>query len=333
MIYDQTLEELKGTLVKNGWPAYKADIVYSGLYSQYLVSADELSSLSLHERADLKQIIDWPRLDLNRSKGKDTSKYRLTLSDGLATEMVVIPGHKDSTLCISSQVGCPLGCGFCATGRMGFLRDLTAGEIVYQVVRAFQEGHMIHNIVFMGMGEPLLNLKNVLKAIRILNDPHGLKIGLRRFTISTAGVLPGMNELMKSDLHLNLAISLNAGLDSLRSDLMPINRTYPLTELVLKAKAYVETTGRRVTFEYILLKGINDQNEHIDALIRLIRYSGFHLNLIPYNRAVEKYTSPDKKQVSEIAQRLGKASINVTVRYSKGADIQAACGMLASQYG
>lgn len=331
MIYDLTLEELRDVLTKNGWPPYKADIVFSALYARSLKSPDELSSLSFHERSDLKQIVNWPQLDLYRSQGVDTCKYRLTLSDGLATEMVIISGHKDSTLCISSQVGCPLGCSFCATGQMGFQRDLTTGEIVYQVIRALQEGHRIHNIVLMGMGEPLLNLKNVLKAIRILNDSRGLKIGLRRFTISTAGVIPGIDELIKSKLHLNLAISLNAGLDSLRSSLMPVNRKYPLSELVSKAKLYMEATGRRVTFEYILLKGVNDQFEHIEALTRLIRYHGFHLNLIPYNRAVEQFTSPGKKEVSEIARQLERSSVNVTVRYSKGADIHAACGMLAAQ--
>lgn len=262
-------------------------------------------------------------------------KILLTLSDGLKIESVLMR-HQDgrNTVCVSSQVGCPLGCLFCATGQIGFERNLTAWEIVQQVLffarLLKKENQRVSNVVFMGMGEPFLNYDNVLEAIKILNDKNGLNIGARHISISTVGIIEGMEKLSRETLQVNLAISLHAPNDNLRSQIMPVNRKYPLTKIIKAVDRYMEKTKRKVMLEYILLKGINDSVANAQELAALIKKPLYVINLISYNQTATFESSPGKK-IKKFKEVLQKAGLEVSQRYRFGEDIKAACGQLAGE--
>jgi len=270
------------------------------------------------------------------SQDQRAVKALIELADGKKIETVLLK-NKDgrNSLCVSSQVGCPMGCQFCATGQMGFKRDLETDEIISQALIMSrylknQDGLQakITNIIFMGMGEPFLNYDNVMRAIKILNEAEGYNLGARHFSISTCGVIPGIQQLAKEKLQINLAISLNAPTDELRSKLMPINKKYKLGKLFNAINDYVKRTNRLVMFEYLLIKNINDNPGLAKQLAKLLDSRLFLVNLIPYN-PTGKFSPSDKKQIAAFKKVLETEGIKVTQRLSFGADIMAACGQLA----
>ncbi|MBU1164218.1 23S rRNA (adenine(2503)-C(2))-methyltransferase RlmN [Patescibacteria group bacterium] len=269
------------------------------------------------------------------AKDNQTTKALITLEDGLKIETVLLK-HKDlrNTVCLSSQVGCSVGCSFCATGQMGFKRNLCAYEIVEQVIffaRLLQiKSQKITNVVFMGMGEPFLNYNNVIAAIKILNDNQGFNLGARKISISTCGIISGIKKLASENLQVNLAISLHAPNDILRSKLMSINKKYPLENLLSAVNDYVKRTSRKVMFEYLMIKGINDSVEHARELAVLLKNKLFMVNLIPYNQT-GKYHAVEREKISAFKKVLEHYRVQVTQRYSFGGDIDAACGQLASK--
>jgi len=270
-------------------------------------------------------------IPLQRKSSRDgTVKLLLRGSDGQSWECVLIPGWRRLTACLSSQVGCRLGCAFCATGAIGYVRNLSPAEMAGQLWHLRRLGlGTITNVVFMGMGEPLDNYQNVLAAARIINSTQGFGLGARHITISTAGLVPEIERLAREPEQFKLAISLNAADDRLRSRLMPINRKYPLAELLPAVAGYAATTGRMITFEYVLLAGLNDRPEDARNLGRLLRDIPSKVNLIPYNGpASGGFSAPAPQAVENFRRLLSARHPKVTIRASKGADISAACGML-----
>jgi len=271
------------------------------------------------------------------SKEKNTDKVLITLEDGLKIETVLMKHTADRrTVCVSSQVGCPMNCAFCATGRMGFQRNLTAEEIIEQVLffarnlKNQPQPEKITNIVFMGMGEPFLNYVNVLDAIKILHDPDGFNLGARHFSISTCGVIDGINRLASEKLQINLAISLHASNDELRDRLMPINHTAPLRKLFTAVDNYIARTSRRVMFEYMLIDGINDGPDSARKLAELMAKPLYLVNLITYN-PTSRFKPSKREAVEKFMNILQGNGVAVTRRYGFGQDIKAACGQLAGK--
>jgi 23S rRNA (adenine2503-C2)-methyltransferase len=332
MILDLNLEEMTTFLVDEiGLKAFKARMVFEWIHQKAILDYDQMTSLHQSERELLKEKVPFPAWTITEHPTKDSAKFTAATEDGSCIEFVTLKSKADPTLCISSQVGCALKCAFCETGTLGVQRNLTTDEIVYQVLLAEKKTGGIGNIVLMGMGEPLLNFDNVLKAISILHEPTGMNVSPRRITLSTAGIVPGIDKLLAADPGINLAISLNAPTDELRSEIMPINKTYNINQLVRAAKNYQEKSGRRVTVEYVLMKDVNDTPVLIRSLIALIRRTGFHLNLIPYNPTSSNFKKPTVDHIDWIKAQLEAAHINVTVRNSRGVSTNAACGMLAAK--
>lgn len=270
------------------------------------------------------------------SKSKDSVKARIILKDGLLIESVLMR-HKDgrNTVCVSSQVGCPLACQFCATGKMGFKRNLETMEIVEQVIffnRYLKKGgKRVTNVTFMGMGEPFLNFENVLKSVRILNDKEGMKIGIRNISISTAGIIEGIEKLAKTGLQLNLAISLHAPDDKLRSELMPINKKYPLDKVLQAVNAYIKKTNRQVMFEYLLINDVNDSVYCATELARIMKNPLYYVNLILYNPVGGAFKPSKTENVKKFKEILRKKKIIFSQRFRFGTDIKAACGQFAGE--
>jgi len=268
------------------------------------------------------------------SKDESSERTLITLKDDLKIETVLMQHQDRNTICVSSQVGCPLGCSFCATGKMGFKRNLEAGEIVDQVLfydrKLKERKEKINNIVFMGMGEPFLNYDNVMEAIRMLNDKDGFNLGARHFSISTVGIIEGIDKLAEEKLQVNLAISLHAPTDELRSELMPINKKYPIKEVLDAVDNYIEKTNRRVMFEYVMIKGVNDSGKEARESARLMKKPLYFVNLISYNPTGDfKPSQPlTIKRFKEVLEREGVA---VTRRYRFGQEIEGACGQLAGR--
>ena len=266
------------------------------------------------------------------SKESETIKGIITLKDGLQIETVLMRHHNNrNTVCVSSQVGCPLGCLFCATGKVGYKRNLTASEIVEQVIffaRLLKEKQLkVTNVVFMGMGEPLLNYNEVIMAIDILNEKDGFNLGIRHFSISTAGITEGINRMKNEGKDINLAISLHASNNLLREKLMPIASRYSLKELFKSVDDYIEKTKRKVMFEYLMIKGVNDSLENADELARIMKKPLYMVNLIRYNPTGD-FTPSSPETITAFRQRLIDKGISVTQRYHFGGDINAACGQL-----
>ena len=262
-----------------------------------------------------------------------TMKFLFEMSDGALVESVLMVFEYGFSACLSSQVGCNMGCSFCASGLLKKQRDLSAGEIVGQALMIQRQldlkGGRLGNIVIMGTGEPFDNYDNVMKALSIINDPYGLEIGSRHISISTCGIVPGILRFSKEQLQYNLAISLHAPNDELRSQLMPVNRAYPLNELIEALKEYSQLNNRRLTFEYLLLKGVNDQEIHVKQIKELLKGLNAYINLIPYNTVKEKdYESSSEEDALRFYDLLKKNNVAVTLRQKKGDDIDAACGQL-----
>jgi 23S rRNA (adenine2503-C2)-methyltransferase len=335
-LLDLSTADLQAQLAAWGQPAYRAGQIEDWIYQQYALDFEEMTNLPKNLRQQLAENYQLNPLRLLISLDSTdgfTRKALFALPDGRQIEAVLMRYEKRQTLCISTQAGCAMGCPFCATGQMGFMRNLTAGEIVAQVLyyaRQLQrEGKQVTNIVFMGMGEPLANYAETWRAVRRLNDPAGFNLGARHLTISTVGLVSAIRRMSKEPEQANLAVSLHAPTDDLRDQIVPINRRYPLVMLMQAIRDYIATTNRRVTFEYALMDGLNDQDDHADQLAALLQNLLCHVNLIPLNPTPNSpwSGSPDER-VYAFRDRLVAAGIPTTVRLRRGIDIAAGCGQL-----
>ncbi len=324
-----SLTELTEWVQQQGQPTYRGKQLYQWIYQK---GAKSLADITVFSKQWRQEIADFPigRSAIHhRSVAPDaTVKYLLQLSDGNIIETVGIPSYKRLTVCVSSQVGCPMGCDFCATGKGGFTRNLEPHEIIDQVLTVQEDfERRVSHIVFMGMGEPLLNTKNVLAAVRSLNQDVG--IGQRCITISTVGIRDRIQQLAQHKLQVTLAISLHASNQRLREHLVPSAKSYPLNDLIAECREYVKVTKRRISFEYILLAGFNDLPDHARELAKNLRGYQCHVNLIPYNPISEvDYQRPTPEQIQSFVNALEDQHIAVSVRYSRGLEADAACGQL-----
>jgi len=316
-------------------PQYRYKQIYQAVMKNLINDWDEATNLSLALRDKLKKEVN---LNINSKilESKDGSmKALITLGDGLKIETVLMP-YDDGrrTVCVSTQVGCPMGCLFCATGQMGYKRDLEKWEIVEQVILFARllkkKEERISNIVFMGMGEPFLNYDNVLKAIYVLHDSEGYNMGARNFSISTVGVIEGINKLTKEKLDINLAISLHAPNNELRLKLIPSSKAYPIEKILLAVDNYLKEKNRKVMFEYILLDGVNDSDDCARELAKLMHRPLYHVNLMIYNKT-GKYSPASRNKLRQFMKILETNKVSVSERYSFGSDIYAACGQLANK--
>jgi 23S rRNA (adenine2503-C2)-methyltransferase len=328
--------ELKELMAGWGEPAYRAGQIETWLYQRHAGDVAHMSSLPKSLRQRLAEETELnplkPLVVLDSSDGF-TRKSLFSLPDGREVEAVLMRYEQRQTLCISTQAGCAMACPFCATGQMGFMRNLTAGEIVAQVLyyaqQLDQEGKRVSNIVFMGMGEPLANYAETWQAIRRLNDPAGFNLGARHMTLSTVGLVPAIRRMSKEPEQIGLAVSLHAPTDELRNTIVPINRRYPLAMLMQAVRDYVAATHRRVTFEYALMDHLNDSDTQADQFAELVQGLLCHVNLIPLNPTPDSpwSGSPDER-VYAFRDRLTAAGIPTTVRLRRGIDIAAGCGQL-----
>ncbi len=337
-VFGSTCGELADEMKRRyGKGSYHAKILYRGIFKQGAASLAEVrsagfpGSTAFAER--LRADVRFPSCRIVDSREDEAIKYGVALADGRCIEFVIIPSRNRATLCVSSQVGCRMGCKFCATGRMGFVRNLAVEEIVWQVHAArFALGRRVDNIVFMGMGEPLDNFANVTQAVRVMNDQHGLDIALRRVTVSTAGHADGIRNLAAANLpNLRLAVSLNAAEDRLRSSLMPINRAYPLARLKEELLAFPLGRDSVIFVEYVLLAGINDSIESARRLASYLEGLSTRVNVIAYNPGgAQAYTAPPPEQVERFRGWLASRKIFVRVRRPHGRSVMAACGQLGA---
>ena len=337
-----SLDELREWLAGEGEPAFRAKQIHEWIWNKQARRFDEMTNLPKKLRQKLAEHFELPAAELQQTQqSRDGSlKNAVRLPDGLIVESVVIPSGKRTTVCISSQVGCSLDCSFCATARPKRVRNLTYDEIVDQVVQAREQAgryydNRLTNIVFMGMGEPLLNYDNVMKAIRIMTDPKGLGISPKRITLSTAGIPKMIKRLADEDPGIGLAVSLHAAEDEVRNRLMPVNaRTGGLSALADALKYWYDKTGRKVTFEYLVLKGVNDNDRALKALVRFASQIPSKVNLIRYNPAdsFDPYQNADDEWFEKYKRTLNRKGIVATIRHSAGADIDAACGQLAGKW-
>jgi len=335
-LYDFDLPALQALLAEWGQPAYRTWQLWEWLYVHLVTGFDEMTNLprSLRERLAAETMVGALQVvDTVQSSDGETHKDLLSLKDGETVEAVLMRYQGRRTACISTQVGCAIGCAFCATGQMGFRRNLTSGEIIAQALHFARilrsEGERLTNVVLMGMGEPLLNYEASLAAIRRFIDPQGFKLGQRHITLSTVGIVPGINRLADEGLQIALAISLHAATDPLRAQLVPINRRYGLDALFEACYHYVERTGRRVSFEWALIEGVNDTPEQALALAARLKGLLAHVNLIPLNPTPGyEGRSPSHAALDAFTAELNRYHIPHTVRVRRGVDIQAGCGQL-----
>jgi 23S rRNA (adenine2503-C2)-methyltransferase len=332
--------ELEALAQELGEPAYRGRQIAQWLYRHGVHSIEEMTDLPAAFQARLAEVSRVGRSELvTAQKSRDgTAKLLLEEADGKRIETVLLPYEARTSVCISSQVGCPVGCVFCATATMGFARNVTAGEMVDQVLAAQEAAQRagrprITHVVVMGMGEPLLNMEELLKAIRLLNQEVG--IAMRHITVSTVGYVPGILRLAEEDLQITLALSLHAPNDTLRSQLIPMAKKYPLRETMAAVRLYTQRTGRRVTLEYLLLSGVNDSEPLAGELARLVRGMITHVNLIPWNPAetFSSFEAPSAGRVRTFRRALERHGLTVTQRVERGQDISAACGQLAVKVG
>jgi 23S rRNA (adenine2503-C2)-methyltransferase len=341
-LYGMLPAELEALLAEGGAPRYRADQLLRAAYRGFAEEFAAIRQLPEELRGWLAERLELsPAREVRRVVSEDglTTKLLLALGDGTLIETVLMqypaarPGaHPRSTVCVSTQAGCAMGCVFCATGQMGFERNLKAAEIVAQVVHVarllHERGQHVTNIVFMGMGEPLANYGETIRAVRVLTDPRCFGIGQRHITISTVGVIRGIDRLAGEGLQVGLAISLHAPNDALRRRLVPTAGPNSVSEIVAAAKRYFAATGRRVTFEYALIAGENDSEATAAELARLVRGTGAHVNLIPVNPTAGGFRRPSRQRVLAFERILREAGVNCTVRVEKGTEISAACGQL-----
>lgn len=334
-LYDFTYDQMTDMALAQGWKKFRGHQIFQWLYRKRAVSIDDMSDLSKDTRETLKQQFSLTPLELRDKQvaSDGTTKYLFALEDGSLIESVLMQFDYGKSICVTSQVGCNMACAFCASGLTKKKRNLTSGEMVAQVLYVQRDlderEERLSHIVVMGTGEPFDNYDNVMNFLATVNHDRGLGIGARHITISTCGVVPKIYEFAKEHTQYNLAISLHAPNNALRNQLMPINHAYPLEELMEAIQYYAKENNRRLTFEYILLRGVNDQKEHVTQLAKLLRGLNAYVNLIPYNAVDENgFQGVDHEQAMVFYDALMKQGIRCTIRKEHGADIDAACGQL-----
>ena len=329
-IKSMTLDELTDSLRKRGEPAFRGKQVFTWLH-RGVTSFDEMTNLSKALREKLKEeyLLTVPQVARKQVSAQDgTIKYLWELGDGNCIESVLMQYHHGNTVCISSQVGCRMGCAFCASTIAGKVRDLTPSELLDQVIFTQKDsGLSVSNIVLMGIGEPLDNLDHVLRFLELVNHPDGLNIGMRHISLSTCGIIPGIDRLSDLGLQLTLSVSLHAPDSETRSRIMPVNRAYDVDRLFDACHRYFKKTGRRISFEYAMIDGVNDSDYQADLIAKKIRGMPGHVNLIPLNDVVESPLKPSRR-IAAFQKRLESHGITATVRRSLGGDIDASCGQL-----
>lgn len=331
-LLEMTLNELRKFLEDEGYEKYRASQIFDWVYKKKVFNFSNMTNLPKDFRKYLSETFQYPGMEIVRnsiSKIDGTEKFLWKLHDGEFIESVILRHPEHTTFCISTQVGCQLGCIFCATGLSGFKRNLSVSEIVGQVILMEKAmGKSVTNIVFMGMGEPFLNTDNVFKSIEILHEPAGRSLGIRHFTISTAGIPEGIIRLADSGMDVRLSISLHAATDEKRSMLMPINKRYNIQQLMTVLEYYQRKTNRRITIEYTLIDGINDSIEDARQLAKLLKHLRIFVNIIAINPVVPNLKKPPREKVERFVTELKKHGIEAAVRAEKGTDIDAACGQL-----
>ena len=331
-IKDYNLDELKEEFIKLGEKAYRAEQVFKWLYVDKVPSFDDMTNLSKELREKLKQEFSMHNFEILRKQesADGTKKYLFDILDGNAIETVLMEYHHGKSICVSTQVGCKMGCKFCASTGIKFARDLTSGEIVEQILAVERDENIkISNVVFMGIGEPLDNFDNVVNAIGILNNQKGLNIGARHISISTSGLVPRIYELADKNLQCTLSISLHATNDKKRSEMMPVNNAYNIEELIKACKYYIDKTNRRISFEYALAKDNNDNLNDAKELVKLLKGMICHVNLIPINKIENgNYIKSSNENIIKFRDYLNSKGIVATIRRELGSDIDAACGQL-----
>ncbi|MBR1751208.1 MAG: 23S rRNA (adenine(2503)-C(2))-methyltransferase RlmN [Ruminococcus sp.] len=335
-ILSLSFDELCEEILKLGEKKYRASQLYEWLHVKQECDFDKMSNLSIQFRTKLKEIFCIKSLFIVKrleSHTDNTLKYLYRLSDGNHVESVVMDYNHGTTICVSTQVGCKMGCNFCASTIAGFRRDLLPSEILLQIYTAAKDsGRKISGVVLMGIGEPLDNYDNVICFLTLLSSDKGMNMSLRHVSLSTCGVVPRIRELASLKLGLTLSISLHATDDETRSSIMPINHKYSISELLDACRYYFETTGRRISFEYALIDGVNDSFENAQALAGLLKGFICHVNIIPVNKIEERSYTSSRKNANKFMLYLNELGINATVRRTLGADINAACGQLRREY-
>ena len=331
-IKDYNLEELKQELANLGEKTFRAEQIFKWIFQEKVKSFDDMTNISLELREKLKKEYTICNFNiLKKQESKDgTIKYLFDVLDGNAIETVLMSYHHGYSICVSSQIGCKMGCKFCASTGINFIRSLTSGEIVEQILAVEQDtGIRISNVVFMGIGEPLDNYDNVINAIRIINNPKGLNIGARHISISTSGLVPKIYKLAEENIPCTLSISLHATTNEKRSKMMPVNDAYPIEELIKACKDYIKKTNRRISFEYALAKDNNDNKEDAKELVHLLKGMLCHVNLIPINKIENgSFTKSSNENIMKFRDYLNDHGIVATIRRELGSDIDAACGQL-----
>lgn len=331
------LPELEAEIRELGDKTFRAKQIYQWLHQKLVTDFDQMSNISKDLREKLKEhyiLTALNAIDVKISQIDGTRKYLFRLADGNVIESVWMQYHHGNSICISSQVGCRMGCRFCASTLDGLERNLTAAEMLDQIYRIqAQTGERVSNIVIMGSGEPMDNYDNVVRFVRMISDPNGLNISQRNITISTCGIVPGIRKLAQEDLQVTLALSLHAPNDEVRKTLMPVANSYRLVDVLAACREYFEKTGRRLTFEYSLVSGVNDNLQEAKALAALLKGMHGHVNLIPVNPIKERdYVQSSQKAIQDFKNYLEKNGINATVRREMGRDINGACGQLRKSY-
>lgn len=333
-IYNYTKEDLENYFKEIGESKFRAGQLFDWLYIKRVTSFEEMTNLKKDLIKYLNQNFSMERLKLVKKQSDvDVNKYLFELYDGNKIEAVLMRHDYGNSLCVSSQVGCNMGCRFCESGRLKKLRNLSAFELVLQILAVEEDiNERISHVVLMGIGEPFDNYDNVMKFINIVNDPKGINIGIRHITVSTCGIVPKIKEFTKEKTGVNLAISLHAPTNDIRNKIMPINKAYKIEDIINSVKKYIKVTNRRVTFEYILLKDVNDTEECAKKLASLLKGLNCYVNLIPYNETshIEYKTSP-KVTINRFYDILKESNINVTIRREFGSKVSAACGQLRSE--
>jgi 23S rRNA (adenine2503-C2)-methyltransferase len=339
IVYDLTLPAWQQWVSENKEPAFRAGQIFDWLYVKRVDSFDEMSNLPKSLREKLEDQFEFVTLtEITRLESKDgTVKFLFGLHDEHAIETVLMRHNYGNSVCVTTQVGCRIGCTFCASTLGGLKRNLTTGEIVAQVVKAQKlidaENERVSSIVVMGSGEPFENYEATMDFFRIINDDKGLNIGQRHITVSTSGIVPNIYKFADENTQINLAISIHAPNDALRSKLMPVNRRFPFEEVMDACKYYIEKTGRRITFEYALIGSVNDRPEHAEELGDVLKGMLCHVNLIPVNYVPERdYVRTPRDDIFEFKRILDKKQINTTIRREQGHDIAAACGQLRAKH-
>lgn len=340
-----TLSELKDYFLSKGLQKFRGEQLFFWMYNYLSTDIYEMSNIPKTIRTELKDEIELQTLDyfyIEQSENSKTKKYIYITKDNDKIESVIIPEETRTTLCISTQVGCPLDCQFCATGLMGYKKNLSSGEIFDQYMLAVKDygKDKITNIVYMGMGEPLLNYQNTLKSLQIFSNELTKGISIKKITVSTAGIAPRIRELADSGLNVKIALSLHSCFEDMRSKLMPINQKYSLKENLMAVRYYAKKTGTRITFEYVMLKNLNDTYEDINALVKICKEIPSKVNIIPFNSlkhmnpsgfSAELESTPQEK-IDQFVGKLRDKNITVMIRQTQGDDIAAACGQLAVKF-